>query len=135
MLYTKVRLIMQNFVNVRNEHLNSHGYLFGGIMLKWIDEFAWMAASKDYTGLTMVTVAMDNVIFKHRVVNGAILRFEILPSKISNKSVTYSAAVFADSPGETDEIEVFATNITFVALGENGKAVVLPKLERFYSEE
>jgi len=28
---------MNNFTLVRPEHLNYHGYLFGGMILKWVD--------------------------------------------------------------------------------------------------
>ena len=87
---------MENYVNVRPEHLNFHGYLFGGEMLKWMDEFAWMAASRDYPGSTMVTVAIDNILFKNRVVNGSILRFVIETVKTGKSSVTYSVDVFCD---------------------------------------
>lgn len=125
---------MDNYTNVRTEHLNHHGYLFGGIMLKWVDEFAWMAASLDFPGCTMVTVAMDNIVFKQRVMNGAILRFVILPAEQGNKSVTYSVTVYADEPGAVSEKEVFSTNITFVRVDENGKAFPLPKKTKLRSE-
>lgn len=118
---------MENYVNVRPEHLNFHGYLFGGVMLKWLDEFAWMAASRDYPGATMVTVAIDDIVFKNRVVNGSILRFLIETEKTGNSSVSYSVVVLCDEPGATDEKEVFSSRITFVNLDENGKAIPLPQ--------
>jgi acyl-CoA hydrolase len=31
---------VDNFTIVRPEHLNHHGDLFGGTMLRWIDEFS-----------------------------------------------------------------------------------------------
>lgn len=118
---------MENYVNVRPEHLNFHGYLFGGEMLKWLDEFSWMAASRDYPGSTMVTVAIDNILFKNRVVNGSILRFIIEPEKIGNSSVTYSVRVMCDAPGSYKESEVFSSKITFVNLDEEGKPMPLPE--------
>ncbi|MGB9730659.1 MULTISPECIES: acyl-CoA thioesterase [Calditerrivibrio] len=125
---------MRNYVNVRTEHLNHHGYLFGGILLKWVDEFAWMTASLDFPHCTMVTVAMDDIEFKRRVKNGAILRFDIKPFKIGNSSATYKVEVFADEPGADYEIEVFATKITFVRIDEDGKAIPLPKKPKLRSE-
>lgn len=117
---------MINYVNVRPEHLNFHGYLFGGEMLKWLDEFGWMAASRDFPGGTFVTVAIDDIVFKNRVVNGSILRFVIEPEKIGGKSVTYSVVVLCDEPGAMDEKEVFSSKITFVNIGPDGKAIPLP---------
>ncbi|BCR04109.1 acyl-CoA thioesterase [Desulfuromonas versatilis] len=125
---------MDNFTIVRTEHLNHHGYLFGGALLKWIDEYAWLVASLDFTGCTLVTIAMDDIQFKHRVRNGSILRFSILPQRQGRTSVTYGVEVFADEPGGPEEKKVFSTTITFVRVDEEGNSQPLPKLERMRSE-
>ena len=118
---------MENFALVRPEHLNHHGYLFGGVLLKWVDEFAWMAASRDYPGCTFVTVGMDEIAFRHRVVNGAILRFTILVLGRGRTSLSYSVDVFADSPGSSAEERVFSTRVTFVRIDEAGGKRPLPE--------
>jgi acyl-CoA hydrolase len=118
---------MENYVQVRPEHLNHYGYLFGGVMLKWIDEIAWMAAAMDFPGYSLVTVTMDKSVFKHRVENGSILLFTVLPEKIGKTSVSYNVTVAADAPGARELVEVFSTNVKFVAIDTNGKPVELPK--------
>ncbi|QAR34417.1 acyl-CoA thioesterase [Geovibrio thiophilus] len=118
---------MDNYVLVRPEHLNHYGYLFGGMMLKWIDEIAWLAASLDFPGYSLVTVTMDKVIFKHRVENGSILKFITLPEKIGRTSVSYNVTVEADAPGSSEVVEVFSTNVKFVAIDKGGKPVLLPQ--------
>ncbi|HSO80381.1 MAG TPA: hotdog domain-containing protein, partial [Chromatiaceae bacterium] len=35
---------MESYKVVRPEHLNHFGHLFGGCLLKWVDEIAWIAA-------------------------------------------------------------------------------------------
>lgn len=117
---------MDNFVLVRPEYLNHYGYLFGGVMLKWVDEFAWIAASREFSGCNLVTVALDNITFKERVNNGSILRFNIARIKIGHTSAEYEVTVYADLPGFTIEKKVFTTKITFVNLDENGKKKELP---------
>jgi acyl-CoA hydrolase len=114
-------LIMDNFTLVRPEHLNHHGYLFGGVMLKWVDENAWMAASREYSGCNLVTVGMDACRFKHRVENGSILRFRTEKVRQGKTSVTYNVVVFADAPGAAGEKEVFSISVTFVHLDEQGR--------------
>ena len=32
------------------EHLNDQGSLFGGYLLKWLDEFAYISANMDFPG-------------------------------------------------------------------------------------
>jgi len=117
---------MDNYTIVRKEHLNHHGYLFGGTLLSWVDEFAWLFASLDFPGCSLVTVGMDRVIFRERVENGSILRFSILPARRGTTSVTYSVAVYADAPGATDEKEVFSTNVSFVRIDAKGDKCPLP---------
>ena len=117
---------MDNLTLVRPEHLNHHGYLFGGMMLKWVDENAWMAATRDFPGSTLVTIRLEASHFKHPVENGSILRFHIEQAEQGQSSVTYSVAVFADAPGADREQEVFSTQVTFVNLDSEGRACQLP---------
>jgi len=124
---------MDTYAIVRPEHLNHHGYLFGGALLKWIDEYAWLVAARDFSGCTLVTIGMADIVFKHRVVSGSILRFEINPVKKGISSVRYGVKVFSDEPGATDERHVFSTTITFVGLDEEGRKCSLPAEVRYRS--
>lgn len=125
---------MDNFTIVRPEHLNHHGYLFGGTMLRWIDEFSWLVASRDFPGCTLVTVAMNDIQFRHRVDNGSILRFHILPQHLGTTSVSYSVDVYADPPGAAAEACVFSTEVTFVRVDRQGNKTPLPRREKFNSK-
>lgn len=118
---------MENFVIVRPEHLNHHGRLFGGAMLRWVDESAWIAASRDYPGCSLVTVAMDRVEFHRTVPNGAILRFNVARLRQGTTSATYAVEVFSDNPGATEEANVFSTNVTFVRVDAEGNKAPLPQ--------
>lgn len=124
---------MENFTLVRPEHLNHHGYLFGGVLLKWVDEYAWLVAARDFTGCSLVTVGMDAIAFRKRVVNGSILRFCILPLHVGTTSVRYGVDIYADAPGASSEEHVFSTTITFVNLGADGLKKSLPQLARLRS--
>ena len=120
---------MNSYAIVRPEHLNHHGYLFGGAVLKWVDEFAWLTASLDYPGCTLVTMAMQDIVFRERIGSGSILRFQVLRAKQGSTSVTYGVDIFSDAPGATEERHVFSTSVTFVRLDENGNKTPLPILE------
>jgi acyl-CoA hydrolase len=125
---------MDNYTIVRKEHLNHYGYLFGGTLLRWVDEFAWIFASLDFPGCSLVTVGMDQVSFKERVENGSILRFNILPSHRGTSSVTYAVTVYADAPGATEEKIVFSTGVTFVRIDAEGRKCPLPATPVLRSE-
>jgi acyl-CoA hydrolase len=117
---------MENYVHVRPEHLNHHGNLFGGVLLMWVDECAWMTSTLDFPGCTMVTLSMDNIIFKHPVVSGAILRFLVKPVRKGKKSINYGVTVYVDEPGNPEEKEVFTTEITLVRVDDQGRSIALP---------
>ena len=126
---------MDNYTIVRQEHLNHYGFLFGGAMLKWVDEFAWLVASRDFPGCPLVTVGMDDISFHQPVANGAILRFHILPVAQGTSSIRYAVNVFADEPGAREEKEVFSTTVTFVHVDPQGRKQPLPQQDRLRSRE
>jgi acyl-CoA hydrolase len=125
---------VNNYTIVRFEHLNQHDNLFGGQMLSWVDEFAWLTAARDFPGYRLVTRAMDKISFEKNVPNGSILRFHILPCQKGSSSITYMVDVFADAPGAKGEVLVFGTKVTFVSISEKGEKVPLPKSEVLRSQ-
>ena len=73
---------MQTFTVVMPEHLNQNGFLFGGVMLAWVDQYAWLAATWEHPGCNFVTVSVDKANFRNAVANGSILRFEMKKTKV-----------------------------------------------------
>jgi acyl-CoA hydrolase len=109
---------------VQPEFLNHQGFLFGGYLLKWVDELAFITAKLEHPAKRFVTVALDNVVFKHRITNGQILRFAIERSKLGTTSVEYNVQVFGTQHPETQRI-LFETNITFVNIDDSGNKLPL----------
>ncbi len=114
---------MQTFTVVMQEHLNQRGFLFGGVMLSWVDEYAWMAAAWEHPGCDFVTVSVDKATFKHAVKNGSILRFEMKKTNTGKSSITYEVEVYARSPKEIEQLMVFSTSVVLVRLGEDGSPI------------
>lgn len=118
---------MESYKVVRPEHLNHYGYLFGGFLLKWVDELTWIAASRDYPGCRFVTVGMDRVEFHRSVRQGTVLRFEAQRSEVGRTSVQYAVAVYADDLETGAEELIFSTRVSFVCLDGQGRKTPLPK--------
>ena len=114
---------MESYTVVRPEHLNHYGHLFGGCLLKWVDEIDWIAASRNNPGCRFVTVGMDRVEFHRGVHQGAVLRFDAGESCRGRSSVTYAVQVFADDIETGAEEPIFSTCITFVRLDEAGRKI------------
>ena len=112
---------------VRPEHLNHFGNLFGGQLLKWVDEFAWLVATREYPGCTFVTRAMQDVQFRHQVTQGTILRLAAHCAEAGKTAVHYEVRVHAQPPGARGENLVFTTRVTFVNIAPTGeKAPIAP---------
>ncbi len=111
---------MENFTVIRQGHLNHYGYLFGGQMLSWVDEFCWIVASREFPNDILVTRAMDNIEFTTQAGPGSILRFDINFMKKSKTSVKYTVEVYAMPPESSDERKVFSTHVIFVSVDKNG---------------
>jgi acyl-CoA hydrolase len=111
---------MENYKLVLPEHLNHFGFLFGGNLLKWIDEVGYIAVSLDYPGCNFVTVAMDKVEFKKSIKGGTILCFETNINRIGTTSIEYTVNVYKDSITTGNRELAFSTHITFVCLDEKG---------------
>ena len=117
---------METFACVRPEHLNQHGHLFGGQILLWADEFAWMAAARDFPGCRFVTVAFDHSAFRQPAPLGALLRFEMKMDGRGRTSVHYAVTIHATPPGGTAETLIFTTRVSFVRVDDDGNKTPLP---------
>jgi acyl-CoA hydrolase len=118
---------MENHKLVLPEHLNQFGYLFGGNLLKWVDEFAWMAASLEYPGCYFVTIGLDRVEFRKSVKGGTILKFYAEKTKAGNTSLQYYISVYRGNSRSDDKDLIFSTNVTFVRINREGKKIPLPE--------
>jgi acyl-CoA hydrolase len=103
------------------EHLNDQGSLFGGYLLKWLDEFSYITASIDFPGHRFVTIALENVEFRHQITCGQILRFSVNRTRVGTTSVEYFIEVVGAKNQKKADRVLFSTNITFVNITDTGK--------------
>ncbi len=111
---------METYKLVLPEHLNHYGFLFGGNLLKWIDEIGYITVSLDYPGCNFVTVGMDKVEFKKSIRGGSILCFVTEKNKIGRTSIEYTVRVYKKSIETGERVMAFSTHITFVCLDDKG---------------
>ena len=112
---------MKHYKLVLPEFMNEQGVLFGGYLLKWIDEFAYITASLDLPGNCFVTISLDNVVFRKPIKLGYILCFDVVRGRVGTTSVSYDIKVFnSKDPLQKDEL-LFETNIVFVNINAQGK--------------
>ena len=112
---------MENHKLVLPQNLNHYGFLFGGDLLKWVDEYAYIAASTDYPDCNFVTIGMDRVEFKKSVRQGSLLRFDATRSGEGSTSVQYTVNVYRHDMKSGSEEPIFSTNTTFVCIDSSGE--------------
>lgn len=118
--YSLCRKFMDHYKIVLPADLNDYGSLFGGTLLKWVDEIAYIHVSLDFPAQRFVTIGLDNVEFRHPIMQGQILGFRCTQKRVGNSSVTYQVQVFR-ARYETDrKEEVFQNKITFVCVDLEG---------------
>jgi len=117
---------MENHKLVTPGNLNHYGFLFGGDLLKWVDEYAWIAATLEYPDCNFVTLAMDNVDFRKSVREGTILKFIIKRTKEGTTSVKYLVRVYRGDSIDINDL-IFSTGVTFVRIDQDGHKLPLPK--------
>ena len=115
---------MENHRLVLPEHLNHYGFLFGGHLLKWVDEFAYIAATMEYPGNNFVTIGMDRVEFKKSVRQGTILKFMVEKTMEGTTSLQYLVHVYRSNNLEENNF-IFSTRVTFVRVDVQGNKIPL----------
>ena len=107
---------------------NALGTIFGGVILSQIDQAAAIEAHKYHKG-AVVTVAMDEIDFKHPVFVGDVVSYYASTHKFGRTSVTIDVHVFAQRQfaEEDDFIPVTEARAVMVAVDENNKPIPLNK--------
>ncbi len=113
--------------------LGVHGNLFGGIMMAWIDEAASSKAVSLCHTPNMVTIKVDELVFKKKVKEGYLIRIYGEVAHMGNTSVTFKIEARKVSVYTHEEDVVVTTNITFVRIDEEGRPTPIPTMvkERF----
>jgi acyl-CoA hydrolase len=116
---------MTTYKLVMPEQTNHYGFLFGGNLLKWVDEIAWMTVSMDYPTFRFLTIGMNAVEFRKGAQCGSILRFDVGMSRLGRTSITYQVSVYKRELGTAVDEEIFKTEITFVRVNDAGEKMAI----------
>jgi acyl-CoA thioesterase YciA len=105
---------------------NRYGTVFGGVILSYLD-IAGVLEARKTAALNYVTVAMNKVEFHQPVFVGDQVSFYTKTIRKGRTSITVAVDVVAsryDDPNE--HVQVTSAEITYVAVDENRKPIVIP---------
>lgn len=103
---------------IAHKDLNSNGTLFGGRVLDWIDEEAYIYCSCQLDNDRVVTRSMSNIQFLASAIRGDIIEIGMQTVNLGNTSITIRCDV---RNKRTEKTITQVDEIVFVNLGPDGK--------------
>ena len=111
---------------IRPPHINHYGRLFGGELLKWIDEVAGIVAVR-HSGAIVTTAAIDNLQFQAPAYEGDLIVLQGRVTAVGRSSMEIRVDTYREAlDGERTMIN--RAYIDMVAIDSTGKAVEVPGL-------
>lgn len=110
------------------KHTNSHGTIFGGIILSHIDIAGAVEAHRHAPG-SLVTVSMHEVEFHAPVFVGNLVSFYTQTVKCGRTSIKTKVTVFAERGAGEERVKVTEAEVVYVHIGDDGRPTPLPGRE------
>jgi acyl-CoA hydrolase len=114
--------------------LNFRGFLFGGAMLKLIDQAAFVCARK-HSGNYCVTASFDRVDFKDVIHLGELITLHASVNYVGKTSMEIGVKVTAEDFEQNIIRHTNSCYVTMVAVDEKGSPVPVPSLKPVTTDE
>ena len=105
---------------VKKSDLGFHGNLFGGKLLSWIDAAVAAYAMEKCHTQNMITVSIDECVFKKPAKEKQLVKIYAEMTKIGNTSAKFKIEARGFNVFRGDEVVLLETNMTFVRVDEEG---------------
>jgi acyl-CoA thioesterase YciA len=112
---------------VKKSDLGFHGNLFGGKLLSWVDAAVAAYAMEKCRTQNMITIAMDECVFKKPAKEKQLVKIYADLAKIGNTSATFKVEARAYNVFRGDEAILLATSMTFVRVDDEGMPISISK--------
>ena len=107
---------------------NGNGDIFGGWIMAQVDLAGSVLPARIAKG-RIVTVAVNQFVFKQAVSVGDLLSFYAKVERIGKTSITVHVEVYAErNPANLHVVKVTEANLTYVAIDPNGQPRPIPRL-------
>lgn len=106
---------------------NFSGNVHGGTLLKYLDEVAYACASR-YAGCYVVTLSVDQVMFREPVHVGELVTFLASVNHTGRTSMEIGIKVITENIRERSVRHTNSCFFTMVAVDEHGRPAAVPEL-------
>ncbi len=111
---------------IRPSHINHYGRLFGGQLLKWIDEMAGIVAFR-HCRATVTTAAIDNLQFQAPAYEGEMIVLQGRVTYVGRSSMEIRVDTYRESAAGARTM-INRAYIDMVAINSQGQAIEVPGL-------
>jgi acyl-CoA thioesterase YciA len=108
---------------IKKSDLGFHANLFGGKLLAWLDASAAAYAMEACDTPRMVTVKIDECIFKKSAKEGQMIKIYGSVAEIGNTSITLYMEARSHNVYSGKQNVILSTNIKFVRIDENNDPI------------
>ena len=108
---------------IKKSDLGFHANLFGGKLLAWLDASAAAYAMEVCDTPRMVTVKIDECIFKKAAKEGQMIKIYGSVDTIGTTSITLYMEARSHNVYSGKQSIILSTNITFVRIDENNEPI------------
>ncbi|AIY65588.1 acyl-CoA thioesterase [Pseudoalteromonas piratica] len=99
---------------------NHHNTLFGGDALAWMDEVAFIAATR-FCRKPLVTISSDRVDFKEAIPAGTFAELVASVVHVGNTSLKVEVIIYLETMHKDDKHQAISGSFTFVAVDAEHK--------------
>ena len=119
---------------IKKSDLGFHANLFGGKLLAWLDAAGASMAMEVCDTPRMVTVKIDECVFKRPAKEGQLLKIYGRVSEVGNTSITLYIEARAHNVYSGQQSVILSTKIKFVRIDENNESIpISSKVKQKYN--
>ena len=115
---------------IKKSDLGFHANLFGGKLLAWLDAAAAAYAMEVCDTPRMVTIKIDECVFKKAAKEGQMIKIYGEVVRVGNTSIELYLEARAHNVYSGSQTVILSTNITFVRIDENGDPIPISERVR-----
>jgi len=121
---------------IKKSDLGFHANLFGGKLLAWLDAAGASMAMEVCDTPRMVTVKIDECVFKRPAKEGQLLKIYGKVSEVGNTSITLYIEARAHNVYSGQQSVILSTKIKFVRIDENNDPIpISSKVKEKYKND
>lgn len=114
---SQVKIVFKNLIN-------DHNTLFGGIALKWMDEVAYITATR-FCRKKVVTISTGKIDFKKPIPYGSIAELVGTVSNVGTVKLEINVQIFIEQKYSAEREKAVEGNFYFAAVDDNNIPVKL----------